>query len=394
MVKMLRQIAVRTLTFPAIVPLVQRWNRDLGLVFMLHRMADHELGIPGQDPEALRRALALLRRHRFRIVPLSELLGWATSSERQRGPCIAFTLDDGYLEQATRAAPIFAEFDVPATIFPVSGFLDGELWMWWDRLRFLVDSTERRRVSLPELGPSPASLDSPTARSRLFHVLSGAMKRLPVAAREERLIALSGSFDVELPTEPPRHYAPMSWEQARRCEAAGIGIGPHTVTHPTLSQESEDRVRGEVQESWARLREEMEDPVPIFCYPNGCQGDFGGREAKILEEMGLQGALTAEPGYLDASGGSAAARRTASPYELPRYSFPDLHSSLVRVVSGLSTDARRAVSDSNRRAALARPMVPVPEAAPRNRGAEGQTPSAGIPAKRFPEAEVSRTHHG
>lgn len=341
--RMLRQIAVRTLTFPGVMPLVQRWNRDLGVVFMLHRVADPEMGIAGQDPEVLRRALAFLRGHRFQVMSISELLAWSRSPDRPPGPCVAFTLDDGYLDQATRAAPLFAEFDVPATIFPVSGFLDGDLWMWWDRLRYLLDRTNRRRVTLRELGGSPVEIGSSAARNAVHHALSGAMKRLPVADREERLDALSDILDVELPAEPPARYAPMSWEQARRCEAAGIRIGPHTVTHPTLSQESDERVRAEVTESWARLGEELEDPVSVFCYPNGCHGDFTRREGEILAQVGIEGALTAEPGYVSASRGAAPARPRISPYELPRYSFPDKYSSLVRIVSGLSPEARRRV---------------------------------------------------
>lgn len=393
--RMLRQIAVRTLTFPGVMPLVQRWNRDLGVVFMLHRVADEEMGIAGQDPEVLRRTLAFLRRHEFRVVPVSELLEWARSPDRRPGPCVAFTLDDGYLDQATRAAPLFAEFDVPATIFPVTGFLDGDLWMWWDRLRYLVDRTDRRRVTLRELGGSPIEIGSHAARSPVLHALSSAMKRLTVADREERLAALSGIFDVELPTGPPPRYAPMSWDQARRCEEAGVRIGPHTVTHPTLSQESDERVRAEVAESWARLGEELEDPVSVFCYPNGCHGDFTRREGEILAQTGMDGALTAEPGYVSASGETAPARPVMSPYELPRYSFPDKHSSLVRIVSGLSPEARRRLSA---------PRPPPPSGGARDaagirngRRAEGgpgdgDRSSADIPTGSLPKAGPSRTY--
>ena len=50
---------------------------------------------------------------------------------------VAFTIDDGYVEQATVAAPVFAEFDCPVTTFVTSGFLDRALWFWWDQIEYV-----------------------------------------------------------------------------------------------------------------------------------------------------------------------------------------------------------------------------------------------------------------
>jgi peptidoglycan/xylan/chitin deacetylase (PgdA/CDA1 family) len=346
MVKVVRQLAVRTLSLPGVVPMMRRWNRDVGIIFMLHRFAWPERAVSGQDPEVLRAALAFLRRHRYRIVSVSDLLEWARSAERSRGPLIAFTLDDGYADQAHVAAPLLAEFDAPATIFPTTGFLDGDLWMWWDRLRFLLDGTERRSIPCPELMPPPeeAALTTPFERGRVYQTLDRTMKRMSLREREERLAELSKLLDVNLPARPPPEYAPMGWDDARRCESMGVGFGPHTVSHPTLACEREARVRDEVSRSWERVREELAEPVPIFCYPNGRFGDFGRREARIIQEAGLAGALTAEPGYVRAArNGRADGTGAASPFELPRYSLPDLHRRLLRIVTGLSTAGHQQV---------------------------------------------------
>ena len=67
-------------------------------------------------------------------------------------PAVAFTIDDGYLDHAKVAAPIFAEFDCPVTTFVTTGFLDGQLWLWWDRIQYVFENTPRTSVTLSPSG--------------------------------------------------------------------------------------------------------------------------------------------------------------------------------------------------------------------------------------------------
>jgi peptidoglycan/xylan/chitin deacetylase (PgdA/CDA1 family) len=45
---------------------------------------------------------------------------------------VVLTLDDGYLDSLTVAAPALRRFDVPATIFVSTGWMG--LVFWWDKL--------------------------------------------------------------------------------------------------------------------------------------------------------------------------------------------------------------------------------------------------------------------
>ena len=47
---------------------------------------------------------------------------------------IAITVDDGYRDFFLHAYPVFLEYQIPATVFLVSDFLDEKLWLWWDQI--------------------------------------------------------------------------------------------------------------------------------------------------------------------------------------------------------------------------------------------------------------------
>ena len=95
-------------------------------------------------------------------------------------------------------------------------------------------------------------------------------------------------------------------------------FGPHTVTHPILSQTSDEQADFEIRGSWARLCEEARRPLPIFAFPNGEQGDFGEREFAILRDVGFLGALTTQPDYV-----SPKLTEDGERFRLPRFGFRD-----------------------------------------------------------------------
>src|SRR5262249_28062795 len=155
--------------------------------------------------------------------------------------------------------------DCPVTTFVATGFLDKRLWFWWDQIEYAFSRAQRPAVRV-ELGGSPVNYDlrSESARRLAQEDFTKRCKGLPDRAKEEGIRALAQDLDVALPSSAPPQYAPMSWDALRWAEGKGMRFGPHTVTHPILSRVGDDRVRTELQESWARLREEVRNPVPVY----------------------------------------------------------------------------------------------------------------------------------
>lgn len=306
--------------------------RNRATVFMLHRFRQSDLGIAGHDPDALRSVLAHLRRERYRFMDLEELVRTMLGDGAVPRRTVAFTIDDGYAEQADVGAAVFREFDCPVTTFVTTGFLDGRLWFWWDRVEYVFRETPRRSLRLPERDGPETPLDTGAQKTAAQAAFTVWCKSVPDARKQEAIADLADRAEVELPSKPPHEYAPMSWEQLRRCEDGGMSFGPHTDTHPILTRVPDAWAWQEIKRAWARLRQEARQPVPIFCYPNGQPGDYGVREVDLLRQAGLLAAVCGSPGYVD----QRKLRRTPrAAFELPRINYDSDLGTVVQYASGM-----------------------------------------------------------
>lgn len=300
---------------------------------MLHRFRDWERGTGGHDPDSLRRGLAYLRREHYELLSLGELFRRLAAGGAGLARAIAFTMDDGYLDQAEIGGPLFAEFDCPVTTFVSTGFLDRQIWLWWDRVEYIFRRTGRQELRVV-LGARELtySWSDATDRFRVQRDFRTRCKEVPDPEKEAAIGALAAAAGVELPTQAPPQYAPMSWDDARACEKRGMTFGPHGATHLVLARTSADRVQREMADSWARLCAEVRQAVPVFSYPNGLWQDFGPREIGELRALGLAGAVVGEPGYADVD---SFRRNVDGPFKVKRFTYPDSLADVIQYVSGL-----------------------------------------------------------
>ena len=328
----LRRVLLQALRLPGVAQALSGLLRDRAVIFMMHRVRQPELGVEGHDLDDLRRLVAHLRRNRHELVSLEEVLERAGGKGPALAGCVAFTLDDGYADQAELAGPVFAEFDCPSTTFVTTGFLDGDLWLWWDRIEYVFRHTARSSLALELEGEAirlawSDQMERDRARDRFI----ARCKTMLDPVKHVAIDRLAAAAEVALPAHPPEPYAPMSWAELRRSEQRGMSFGAHTVTHPILSRTDDEQSKRELTQSWARLRAEAKKPTPVFCYPNGQWGDFGDREVATLRELGMLGAVVGAPGY-------ARLHRMSDPpssaFEVLRFSLPDGVLDLVQVVSG------------------------------------------------------------
>lgn len=328
----LKTLALQMMLLPGAETLFAPFARGRGIIFMLHRFRSPENPDEGYDTFSVRRALGHLRRAKYNILSIEQLLRAALEEGRVPNRSVAFTIDDGYLDHATVAGPLFAEFDCPVTTFVTSGFLDGTLWFWWDRIAYAFASTRRSSLGIT-LGTQQLEYrwESVNQRAMAQGDFTERCKQVPDEEKHGAIARLAAVLEVDLPDQPPPRYAPMSWAQLRECERRGMSFGPHTVTHPVLSRVTDDRSRWELEESWSRLQSEAAAPVPVFCYPNGRPGDFSKREMTTLQRLGFLGAVVGWDGFVSARSTRLDANAR---FNVRRFPYPDDLPHLVQFVSG------------------------------------------------------------
>lgn len=339
-----RSLALRAyhkvLALPGLASAFRHVQGDYATVLMLHRFRREGSEGPGLDPTLLTSGLEYLRGNGFELISLEDLFRRLAGEGPPLRGAVAFTVDDGYRDQAEVAAPIFRRFDCPATTFVTTGFLDGALWMWWDKIEYVFLNTRRKSFEV-ELGGKTLRYD--LSVPRLADSSFDFAERCKAVANEERergIQALALAAEVDLPEHAPPQYAAMTWDDVRAREREGMRFGPHTVTHPILSRTTEQHAAHEVSESWRRLQSEAEHPVPIFCYPNGrrggssadAEGDFSAREIEMLRRLGALGAVSSEAGYAVPH---LFRKGHDEPFAVPRLAYPEERSSLAQYVGGI-----------------------------------------------------------
>jgi peptidoglycan/xylan/chitin deacetylase (PgdA/CDA1 family) len=325
---------LKLLTRDPIVPLFRPFQVGAFTIFMLHRFADDAFGNPGHSIDVLRANLAFLRRHRFRLIGLPDLLQELDEHRVNSVPGVIFTVDDGYGDFARVAAPVFAEFDCPVTVFVTTGFVDRGSWMWWDKIIWAISETTRPSVELQvDRDCYRYGLGDAAARGRAAKDLIERLKRVPDVAMQAAIDDLLLRTDVELPRALPRRFLPMTWGDVSRCASRGVTFGPHTVTHPILSQVDDGRARAELEDSWQRLRSATSAAIPVFCYPNGDYASFTDRERHTLRSMGMRASVLAEQHFTTSR--HAPADALQSTVELPRFAYPDDQVQFRQIVAGI-----------------------------------------------------------
>ena len=288
-------------------------------IFMMHRFADEEHLLTGVSQDHLRNCLEYLKRNNYTFLSLEEAIDALTNKKALPEKPITFTMDDGFFEQGKIAASIFPEYNCPLTFFLVTGLLDQSLWPWDAQVSWIIDNTKQQSISLNLIDETILiSADDLKQRRAVREKVRNTLKEIDAESVPEILQQFARSACVKIPEKPPSQYQPMSWENARSLEKKDIRFAPHSVTHRILSKLPRESVIDEISGSWARLQENLDNPLKVFCYPTGRILDYGPREIGILKDLGFIGGVTTIPGHIVLDN-----KRRNAAFNLPRIELPD-----------------------------------------------------------------------
>lgn len=311
--------AIRLLAGRAARRVLRAMMHNRTSIFMLHRVHAPQNGVHGHTAAFIREALLELRSSGAKFVPLRALVSRWARGEEVDSDLIAFTMDDGFADQAELARDVFLPMQCPVTVFLITGFLDGTLWPWDDQLAyaFTTASPQTTEVRVGEL-LLPADLSSTQSRRDSLNLIRNRCKEIPNDDLYVLVKQIAAQLGVSIPVEAPPHFRPMTWQTARELEQLGVEFGPHSVTHRIFSRLPEEESRLELRNSWERLKHELKDPAPIFAWPTGRSCDFAPKDVAIARELGLQACVATESNYAKMGGGAS----SEALYRIPRFGLP------------------------------------------------------------------------
>lgn len=240
-------------------------------------------------------------------VPCTVRAGLARLARGEAGHAVAFSFDDGYADNVTRALPVLEEHGARATFYLAAGLMESRTAPWWDELAFVLGHARRPCVRL-DLGDGPLDLDAatPAGRGAALRAILPLLRVAPGAQRA-RLDALREALDAT--AAAPCELA--DWPLARRLAEAGMEIGAHTMTHPFLTLLPPAEALREIADSAALAAERTGAAVTGLAYP---VGDHDERTVEAARAAGLAYAVTTVAG--DCTPASAG-------FRLPRRALPE-----------------------------------------------------------------------
>lgn len=238
--------------------------------------------------------LRYLKKH-FTVISPAEMLSLLEGTLRVRNPLV-LTVDDGYRDFVDVAFPLLEKHGIPATLFVTTRFIDGEIWLWPDVVKYIVMKADNLKLELPD-SESDFPLGAPEEKREALSKLLIACKRLKEEEKGDFLKELGDRMNVRIPPVPPPEFQPATWEELRRFDKSFVGIGSHTLTHPLLSRTSLENAEAEIIESRRRIERMLGCEVTAFAYPNGMQGDYMDQHKEILKKHGYRFAVTCNSGF-------------------------------------------------------------------------------------------------
>lgn len=261
----------------------------LGVVFMLHRVADYEKGrIKNNEdlkvsPRFLQQVIDKYRKGGFAFVSLDEVYELINGTKSIDRPFVSFTMDDGYLDNYRNAYPVFKRNEVPFCIFVASDFIDKKAVLWWYPIEELVLSHHFVSVS----DGTVYNCRTHQEKWDTFRCLRGRILKLNQNTLLAGLNQMFAFYDIDW-------YAPvqsmaMSWNEIEELSRDGLcTIGGHTMSHPSFAPLPLDAIKDEIEGGNAVLESHIHRKICHFAYPYGSPDEDGPREYEFLKSFGFK----------------------------------------------------------------------------------------------------------
>ena len=200
-----------------------------------------------------------------KIISLNRLAEIIQEGKPLKEKIAVVTLDDGYKDNYMYAFPILKKYNIPATIFLVTGHIDTSNLFWFDKVKYLICNTKLESIKLHGLGDF--SLNSMKDRLKSLFIIIEKLKKISDEKKNDILENLVNIFNVDIPHDLGQDIN-LSWEEVKEMSECGVEFGAHTVTHPILTRISLDQAKFEILQSKKDIEKRLNQSVTTFSYPN------------------------------------------------------------------------------------------------------------------------------
>jgi peptidoglycan/xylan/chitin deacetylase (PgdA/CDA1 family) len=271
----------------------------LGVVLMLHRVAEYNKSrlVPNEDlkvsPAFLQKTIDKYRKAGFAFLSLDEVYDIIIGKNKIDKPFVAFTLDDGYLDNYTTACPIFKRNHIPFCIFVATDFPDRKAILWWISIEDLILSNNKLQLA------DGSSYTCTTYQQKwdTFRLIREKILKLDQRNLHNSLQELFGNYQIDWLA--PIQKMGMSWENIKDLGKEPLcTIGGHTMSHPSFIPLTLNEIKDEIDGGIKRLKSVIDYDIHHFAYPYGSIKEDGEREYEYLRSFDFKTAFVSFGGLV------------------------------------------------------------------------------------------------
>lgn len=247
---------------------------------------------PETSVHAFEKQISYLARN-YTVVPLETIIVKLIRGQPLRR-LVAITFDDGFKDNYENALPVLVKYEIPATIFITTSYIDDQRPPWFIILRYLFMRTSKKRFNLRLNHEVSLACEMQNAHEK-FIASEKLMTYLKSCSNEERIDVLERLPDILGGAEMNQLDGLMlTWDTIRTMTNFGCSFEAHTVNHPIMSRIPADIAEKEIRESKERIEDELGVRVTSFAYPFGRKTHYNNSLFPILKKYGFLCAVTTE----------------------------------------------------------------------------------------------------
>jgi len=273
----------------------------VGAILMLHRVRRADGGGFAPNgalevtPEFLDATIQRAGGLGYNFVNLDEAVRRLKDRDFAR-PFIVFTLDDGYRDNLTEAAPVFRRHNVPFTVYLSTGLPDGTAELWWVALERVITHATELHV---RFGDGEAAISCATAEQKnaAWAAIYWRLRAGSEEAMRAEIARLAVQHEIDL-AAITRELA-LSWDEVRELAADPLAsIEAHTADHFALAKLDAARAHEQIASGLARHETELGRRPRHFSYPYGDPASAGQRDFDMAAGFGFVSATTTRKGLI------------------------------------------------------------------------------------------------
>ncbi len=244
----------------------------------------------------------------FHSFTISQAL-WLLQQKQLPFPSVCVSFDDGYANNCENSLPILQKYQVPATFFITTGYINGGM-MWNDKVVEAIRHSKLEQLNLQDIALSTYPIKTITEKRNTIDQLLSLLKYLDFNERADKVAYIQQQTQVDLNSD---NNLMLNAKQIKQLADAEMEIAGHTVYHPILAKISPEQVRQEITQNKQDLEQIIQQEIHGFAYPNGkLNQDYSLRDVSIVKEIGFDYAASTAFGSITCSTDHYQLKRTSA----------------------------------------------------------------------------------